>query len=588
MDYIFSEWKKTLQKLSDSVEKSVEEVRKCKDAVQRIQVGRINHTYPGKYIRDDERIVISAPEIIIGNVSKDGYLLPDQAAVVVVRGNAVSLEGAGPLGSVSNRAPSIRNIAVDPGPDGRENVVSGISEVVSQAKGISICSSSDEGVFPMMFGGGNGLTLHSDTGLSIEAAASTEVRKKIIEDRLEVLKDSKTELKKTAGDLKSSFEDAMQRLEKVFKDSDSLSYELNDIRGGLGTYMDLKVEFDQAAVMVAQTLSEYSAQLAELAETCRQINDLEKAKAALPSAGDFKNKSTNASVWIKGESISLSNVDGDGNIRVNPESGVQILSNSVSVAARNYDGSLLEKGRIMMNAKEMDFATSNTKYKDPKKRDSADIPVEGDIHFITKNMTVDAVDSEFKDKKVTEKALAKAGKLSIRVENLDVSATDTEGKATGKIALNAKDIELKAMDVKKEDRKDDKLSEGSTLVVTAEKVFAGSRDKKNKTKQMQISADKTGVFGDTTAEVQQGEAKAVLQLDGGNLALSGSETKLFGNTTVNGKTSFKADIDAPKASVGNLEAKSSFKSTNISDGIAVPGAPSTAKLSAKLKMEEKK
>ena len=77
-----------------------------------------------------------------------------------------------------------------------------------------------------------------------------------------------------------------------------------------------------------------------------------------------------------------------------------------------------------------------------------------------------------------------------------------------------------------------------------------------------------------------------MQLDGGKLNAGGDKTALFGETTVNGKTAFKADVTAPKATIDNLEAKTSFKSTNISDGIAVPGAPSTASLSTKLKAED--
>ena len=83
--------------------------------------------------------------------------------------------------------------------------------------------------------------------------------------------------------------------------------------------------------------------------------------------------------------------------------------------------------------------------------------------------------------------------------------------------------------------------------------------------------------------MQQGEAKAVLQLDGGNVAIGGSKAEFYGDNTVNGKTTFKGDVTAPKLTADNMEAKTSFKSKNISDGIAVPGAPSTAKISAKLK-----
>ena len=174
------------------------------------------------------------------------------------------------------------------------------------------------------------------------------------------------------------------------------------------------------------------------------------------------------------------------------------------------------------------------------------------------------------------------------METTDLSATDTEGKAVGSVELNAKDVEIKATDVKKDNRSDDKLAPGGAVLVTAEKVLVGSRGKEDKTKQLQISADKTGIFGDTTAELQQGEAKAVVQLDGGNLSLSGGKTGLFGDTTVNGKAEFKADIKAPKASIDNVEAKTSFKSPNISDGFAIPAPPSAARLSAKLKTEEKK
>ena len=83
--------------------------------------------------------------------------------------------------------------------------------------------------------------------------------------------------------------------------------------------------------------------------------------------------------------------------------------------------------------------------------------------------------------------------------------------------------------------------------------------------------------------MQQGEAKAVVQLDGGNVAISGSKAEFYGDNTINGKSDFKADVTMTKATADNLEAKKSFKSKNISDGMAVPGASSSASLSAKLK-----
>ena len=588
MPFFFDDWKKALQDLSDSIENSVDEVRECKDAIRRILVDSVSEVHRGKYLRDSERIVLSAPEIIIGNIDKGGYLMPDAPSRIIIRGQGISLEGSGSAGSIVNRAPSIRSYGVDPGADGRENVVSHVSEVVTQARGIALSSTSGEGVFSAPAGSGNGLYLHSDTGLFVEAADSAEGKKRYIENRLEGLKKGKDVMKQTTADLRKEFEDAVNGIEKVLDDSNALSDDIDDLRSSVGTLDDLHDQLEDAMRKASEAFCLYSSLLADLAETCRQINCLEKAKEAIPEAKDFQENPTGASVWISGETIGLSSVDGDGNIRVNPGSGVHILSNSVSVGACGSDGALLEKGSISLNAMDIDLSTASTKYQDQGKRDSADILAEGNIHLVSKNVVLESVDYELKDGQNNEKALSQDGSLKIRFESAELAATDTEGKATGTIGINAKDVEIKSTDVKKDDGSDDKLAVGGTLLITAEKVFAGSRDKDNQTKQLQISADKTGVFGDTTAEIQQGEAAAVVQLDGGTLSVSGSRTELFGDTTVNGKTEFKADVTAPKATIDNIEAKSSFKSTNISDGMAVPAPPSSAKLSAKLKVEEKK
>ena len=57
-------------------------------------------------------------------------------------------------------------------------------------------------------------------------------------------------------------------------------------------------------------------------------------------------------------------------------------------------------------------------------------------------------------------------------------------------------------------------------------------------------------------------------------------------TTINAKAEVKGDLKAPKAVIDNLEAKSSLKSPNISDGMAMPGGGAGGSLSAKLKSED--
>ena len=220
----------------------------------------------------------------------------------------------------------------------------------------------------------------------------------------------------------------------------------------------------------------------------------------------------------------------------------------------------------------MEISTVNAadlKYDDKGKLTEAKYTSEGDILVKTKTLSVESVDSELKDDKLEEKALTKDSAITIRAEKLDVSATDTEGKATGEIAFNAKEVSVRSMDVDKEKRTDDKLAAGSTMLLLSEKMFLGAKKKDIKSKKLQAVSEEVGLFADKTFEAQQDDGKAALQLSGGKAALGGSDTDVFGKTTVNNTLEAKGEFKAPKATVDHVEAKSSFKSSNISDGIPV-------------------
>ena len=124
------------------------------------------------------------------------------------------------------------------------------------------------------------------------------------------------------------------------------------------------------------------------------------------------------------------------------------------------------------------------------------------------------------------------------------------------------------------------------MVLLSEKMFVGAKDEKNKSKSLQAVSEEVGLFADKTLEAQQDKGKAIVQLSGGNTAIGGSKTEIYGATTIQAATEIKDELKAPKATIENIEAKTSFKSPNISDGVAVPGAPSSAQLSAKLKAED--
>ena len=656
MDTIFKEWEKKLSDFEGSVEKDLSEIRKCKAEMQRISDDLNNSLVKGRYLRDNQRFIISAPEIIIGNVDNNGMLL-DGGSTIVLRGTKLGLQAATEGGQVELRAPSIREIAEDPGYDGQEHVVSDVSEVVSQARSVVIQGSDAQGTFSVPAVSGSGISLQTDRQIDIEAVQTAESRETRLTEQISGLEKQKSSLKDLAASHKDSFKSMKEEMEKLLEEKDKLVSDEDNI---LSTYQDissLNQQIDEAAMALSEETASYAEVLSLLAETNRQLKCLKDEKGKIKKGDDFKKATTGAAVNIVGENISLISADGEGNLRDNEGSGIALMGNTVSVASIESDGKLKEKGSVSIKARNIEVATAgeaDQKYENDGTLTTATYTSEGDFKLTSKNITIEGIDYEVKDKKLQEKqltadsriklraktievsteasanvevddqgkltkanytaegdlivrsktvtvettdtdiengeakekALTKDGKVAIRAEKMDLSATDTEGKATGSIGINAKDVSVKSMDVEKEKRTDDKLAAGSTMVIVSEKMFVGAKSKDVKSKKMQAVSEEMGLFADKTFEAQQGDGKAVVQLDGGNVAVGGSKAEVYGATTINGKTEVKDELKAPKATIDNLEAKSSFKSPNISDGMAVPGAAAGGSLSAKLKAED--
>lgn len=586
MGYIFDDWKSVLKDFQDSVEKDLEEIRRHKVEVQQLKAEIMNEMNQGRYIRDETRIVISAPEVIIGNVDKSGCLLNQGGSTIILRGNQIGLDGVGEAGIVSTRAASIRQIAADPGMDGNEEVVGAISEVVSQARNITIQSNDAHNVFPTPAVSSNsaGVLIHADGQLALEAAQSSEWKKTQIEQQMKLLENNKSAAKSAASNQKKVVDEAFKEMEKLFSDVEALRDSDEDVRSNVLDIRDLNDQIQVLSPILYNAVDAYINSVSVLAETTRQLKALKAEKGNIPSGKDFKENTTGASISLRGEYIGIESVDGDHNLRDNVGAGVNIVANKVNIDAREHDGSLKKEGEVRINAKTIGMSTANTKMKEDGK--NGDQTAEGDIIITSKTVTVEAVDREIKDNKPEEKALTKDGTLSIRMEKTSLSATDTEGKATGSVDVNSKVLQVKSMDVDKDKRTDKSLASGSTMLLLSEKMYVGAKDKDNKSKKLQAVSEELGLFADKTLEAQQDNGKATLQLSGGNAAVAGSKTQVYGATTINAKTEIKDELKAPKATIDHVEAKSSFKSSNISDGIPVPAPPASANLSAKLKVED--
>ena len=650
MEYIYNEWKKLLDNFQQCVEKDLEEIHAQKSEVQQMKTDIFSRLEKGLFYRDNDRIVISAPEIVIGNVDRSGEL---QGGIghVIIKGSGVDVEGVGESGQIVSRAPSIRQIAVNPGVDGMEDVVCDTSEVISQAGSIILHSSDSEGAFSQngLSADKGGIWIHADNNLNMEAAIANDVRKESIESQVKDLTEQATNLKKVMDDQKKAVDSFFKNMTSLLEKRDKLNQSENYLlRVSMDDLDEIHAEMNSLMPSLYHTTVSFIHTVAQLAEVNRKKKALETEKSALKAGDEFKKNTTGATMTIKAESIDIASVDGDGNLHTNDEAGIRIRTPRFTTSMSDDSGKLIENGgfsvnsqnislstvnaspdgkelpvvgnidlrskninmeavdyqrndkgmtekeltkdsQIKMTAQTIEVATTNPKSiecDDKGKITKGEYTAEGDVIIRSKTVAVESLDYEVKDGKLATKALTKDGKIAVRAEKTDILAADAEGKATGAISLNAKAVSVKSMDVDKEKLTDDKLAAGSTMTLVSEKMYVGAKSKDIKSKKIQAMSEEIGAFADKTLEIQQGDGKAVVQLSGGNASMGGSKSALYGDTTINGKADIKGDVKAPKGVFDNLEAKSSFKSSNISDGIAVPGAAGGGSLSAKLKSED--
>ena len=569
---------------------------------------------------------------------------------VIIRGTEVDVEGVGEAGSIISRAPIIQQTAVDPGIDGLEAVVYPHSAVLTQARSVVLQSNDATDAFsrPIAISGESGITIHSDQMLDIDASSSSEVRKASIEANVTALKKQKDALKTLTSKQKSDIEKFFSDLQKIMDDEEKKNDSFMNTRVNMVDIEKDRAKVESMMPTLYRLTVDFIHGVSKQAELNRQIKALEAEKKDIKSGDDFKKNTTGAQLSLNAESIAMSTMDGDGNLRMNNGAGVTVWTPQMGISMNQADGTLVEKGvfsvssenvmittanpkadgseitaagqvsissksinleaidyqqkdkaytekglaadgKVNITAKTIEVATTNPKditRDDKGKVTKGEYTAEGDVIIRSKTVAVETLDYEVADGKLKPKTLTKDSKIELRSEKMGMLAADTEGKATGSISLNAKAVAVKSMDVDKEKLTDSSLAAGSTMTLVSEKMYVGAKSKDIKSKKIQAVSEEIGAFADKTLEIQQGDGKAVVQLDGGNAAVGGSKTQVYGETTINGKTEVKDELKAPKVVGDSIEAKSAFKSPNISDGMGGGAGGGGGSLSAKLKTED--
>ncbi|MBR1389154.1 MAG: hypothetical protein IJ618_00170 [Prevotella sp.] len=660
---VYKGWDDKIDELSggDFKDGVLKAIRRLKEEVYNLKVDNFNQQM-GRVIRDDKRIVLSAPEIIIGDVNLGGVLNPGSESRVVIRGTDVSLQGAGDVGRIGVQAPLIEQVAENPGIDGNEHVVGEISKIISQATNIAIQSDKVEkdGAFPTVSDmTGSGIRIKSDCQVDIRATASRENLLLQIDKRINSLKSSKKTLEDDLKKVKGEFKQQREEIDSLLGKKSRLAKKEEDVRTDYHDMDELNIRIEELSMSLTETIFKYSNLLSMTGENERLLKYFSKRKEEVSkvSADDFKKHSTNTAVNVVSETLNLTSMDADGNVRTNAKAGVNVLTNAMKVAGDTDEkGSLLDSNKLSVNMKRVDITTAGSADMEADDKDvltKAQYKNEGDVVIRSKNITLESVDYEIADKKYKEKGLTQEGKIklrsktieastvnskdvdvdekgkmtkatytsegdviinsktvsvkaidtqldggntketaltkdssfTVRTERSQFSSTDTEGKATGSMSINAKAIDVKSMDVEKEKRTDSKLAQGGTIKTAAEKMYVGAFSKDLKSKMIQTQSEEIGLFADKTLEAQQGDGKAAVQLSDGKAAVSGSETNVYGKTTINAQTEIKVELKVPKATIDSADIKTSLKTPSITDGMG--GAPGTGgNFSRKLKPED--
>ena len=317
---LISEWRKAIKALTDAVGKEFAEIRACKAEVEKIRC-QIYDTMNTSthYIYDPNRIVISAPEIVIGNVDRAGML--KGASTITMRGNVLRLEGVGPGGVIENTANSIVNIAEDRGPDGTEAVVHTDASFVAQARTVALDSNNSKGIYtrtPRTLVS-PGLSLHSDSHLVADASMGNEILKQELTDFASYNDKIVSTTKPDIVQCSAKLEKLLAEMELVIKASEPLLVDETAAFSANFELQDLSGKLHNQAVGFFSLVTELEEMVSKAAEASRAKKAADTMKSELQT--DYKESLTGSSVCINGEQVAITTMDGDGNLRENECAG---------------------------------------------------------------------------------------------------------------------------------------------------------------------------------------------------------------------------------------------------------------------------
>ncbi len=570
-----------MRKFKASIDQELDEMRRCKADMQQLKDEITNQYGVGYYQRDKQRIVISAPEIVIGNVLKDGSLIPNESSKVIIRSNSIIQEGVGNAygrGSIVNKAPQIKNVCVDVGVDGLEAVVREDSQFTVQAQGIALQSENTNGTFVDIPCASKGeICLKADEHVTVAALAPLKYRKSQIEAEIKIQESAKDTYEEAANLGLDSIKTCTDELSALFKRCSEYFHATTNmvqapVFANLVNIEDAHKSIKAKQATLCQLTKEFQENTSKAAEASRQLKTLKAQKAAIEETQRKvdNNECTNAAIDICAENTNIHSVNADNTMCTSEGAGVSISGKNIELSAISARTGLIKNSKLSVNTAHINLSTANTKDVEGKSTKLA----EGDVKITSREIYLESVDKEYNaaqgaaaEDLYVEKELTKSGIISLRAKNVEVKSQNVQGEPDGEFNVNSKIVRMGAQ---VQDKQSKKLvpAQDSLFTVNYSGTFIAA------TEWLGLLATKNVlVSSEENIGILQGVNKAVIQLNDGKATMKGQEIDIMGKTIVNGIATFKADAQFASASIDGLHVKGGYQGPHSLEGSTVEAAP---------------
>jgi len=461
----FNDLIKAIDGLKSTAVSSIQAVNDAKaDIVNKI--AEVAQTFQrGKYIENPDRIIISSPDIVIGNVDRWG--VAKGGGTVTLRASNINIEGApsgaGTGGMVKIQAPSIHQYASNPGFAGTGESVEYGSEILLHAGGIGLQADNIDNK--------NVLSNHSALTrgfVSLVSDSGISMTKNSHEGRSETPPTDYTTMATTLAT------DSLTLQGNLAKIAATLEANLNSLYGSLPPAMQLAAaitngkadnveiftsqsEFNEAVVELCNNLENYLKKMFEYKSLQIKFdNDKGQDKYNVE-----ENQTQNHAVNISTNDVTIT-------------TGVDKKDSSVSILSeQTFIGSYNENSYMELDANDVIIATA--KSGKVKEKDGYIMQDKGTLQLISKSLSLDSLASGESKEQTAD------SKLEIKFKDILIDtapvAKDDPDKGKGKIAVNTKQFDLTGYECMAEATK--KFDTGSKVNIAAVKIKLGG-DKSSK------------------------------------------------------------------------------------------------------------